>query len=63
MTKLVVNAFSKDYVTSITTDHKDRTYKRPVLNQPPKNARVNLNGEKPKIPTSDTYRRIANTKI
>lgn len=59
----MTNPFSKDYVSKITIDHKDRTYKRPVLNQPPKNARVNLNGEKPKVPLSDAYRRISKTLI
>lgn len=59
----MTSPFSKDYVSKITIDHRDRKYKRPVLNQPPVNARVNLNGEAPKVPLSETYRRISKTKI
>ena len=57
----MTNPFSKDYVSKIEPDRSK--YKRPVLNQPPKNARVNLNGEKPKVPLSDAYRRISKTLI
>ena len=63
MTKLVVNAFSKDYVTRITTDHKDRKYKKPVLNQPPNNARANINTQQRSGTSIENYRRIAKTEI
>jgi hypothetical protein len=39
----MTNPFSKDYVPKVKIDHWDRKYKKPVLNQPPKNSRVNLN--------------------
>lgn len=59
----MTNPFSKDYVPKVKIDHRDRKYKRPVLNQPPVNARVNLNGNVPKVPLSDAYRRISKTQI
>lgn len=59
----MTNPFSKDYVSKIKIDHRDRTYKRPVLNQPPKNARVNLNTQKHDGTVTENYRRIAQTEI
>lgn len=59
----MTNPFSKDYVSKITIDHRDRTYKRPVLNQPPVNARAVIVSTDDKLPRCETYRRISKTKI
>ena len=62
----MTNPFSKDYVSKITIDHKDRTYKRPVLNQPPKNARVvldHVNHDRINQSITERYRQVAQTKI
>lgn len=62
----MTNPFSKDYVAKITTDHKDRTYKRPVMNQPPKFARAVLdheNHERINQTMTERYRQVAQTKI
>jgi hypothetical protein len=63
MTKPVVNAFSKDYVTKITIDDKDRKYKRPVINQPPKNARTVLDHRIETGTNTEKFQRISQTKI
>ena len=59
----MTNPFSKDYVSKIPLDHKDRTYKRPVLNQPPKNARVVLDHRVETGTITDKFQRIAKTEI
>lgn len=59
----MTNPFSKDYVPKITIDHKDRKYKRPVLNQPPKNARVNLNVPTFKASHSETFGETTDSRL
>jgi hypothetical protein len=59
----MTNPFSKDYVPQLKIDHKDRTYKRPVLNQPPKNARTVLDHKRDTGTLTDTYRRISQSDI
>lgn len=62
----MTNAFSKDYKPTIVIDHRDRKYKRPVLNQPPANARVVLdheNHERVNQSITERYRQVAQTKI
>lgn len=58
----MTNPFSKNYVPKIAIDHKDRTYKRPVINQPPRNSLVSL------IPKSEStltekFRRLSLPEI
>ena len=62
----MTNPFSKDYVPQLKIDHKDRKYKRPVLNQPPKNARVVLDHEnhgRVNQTMTDRYRQVAQSEI
>lgn len=59
----MTNPFSKDYVPQLKIDNQDRTYKRPVLNQPPKNARVVLEHKRDTGTMTDTYMRISQSKI
>lgn len=59
----MTNPFSKDYVSKIPVDHKDRKYKRPVLNQPPKNARVVLDHRIETGTNTDKFQRISRTII
>lgn len=60
----MTNPFSKDYVSKIEPDRSK--YKRPVLNQPPKNARVvldHVNHERINQSMTERYRQVAQTKI
>jgi hypothetical protein len=62
----MTNPFSKDYVPQLSIDHKDRKYKRPVLNQPPVNARAvldHVNHERINQTMTERYRQVAQTKI
>lgn len=58
--------FSKDYKPTIAIDHKDRTYKRPVINQPPANPREvldHVNHDRINQSITERYRQVAQTKI
>ena len=62
----MTNPFSKDYVSQVKIDHKDRTYKRPVLNQPPKDPRavlVHENHARINQTITERYQQVAQTKI
>jgi hypothetical protein len=59
----MTNPFSKDYVSKVKIDHRDRTYKRPVLNQPPKNARKTLVNEQDRVTGAELRRRISWAEI
>lgn len=59
----MTNPFSKDYVSKIKIDHRDRKYKRPVLNQPPKNSRVNLNEPTFKASHSETFASTTDSRL
>lgn len=63
MTKPVINAFSKDYVSKVQIDHRDRKYKRPVLNQPPANARASLLNTQEQATQTEKYRRLSRSEI
>jgi hypothetical protein len=58
----MTNPFSKDYVSQVKIDHKDRTYKRPVLNQPPRNSLVTLI-PKSEATLSEKFRRLSLSEI
>jgi hypothetical protein len=59
----MTNPFSKDYVPKIAIDHKDRKYKRPVVNQPSVDVHQTLNSKFNEPTITENYRRIAQTKI
>jgi hypothetical protein len=58
----MTNPFSKDYVPQVKIDHQDRTYKRPVLNQPPRNSLVTLI-PKSEATLSEKFRRLSLSEI
>lgn len=58
----MTNPFSKDYVSKIAIDHKDRKYKRPVINQPPRNSLVSL-VPKSEATLSEKFRRLSLSEI
>jgi len=58
----MTNPFSKDYVPQVKIDHKDRTYKRPVINQPPRNSLVTLI-PKSEATLSEKFRRLSLSEI
>ena len=57
------NPFSKDYKAQVVIDHQDRKYKRPVLNQPPKNSRVMLSHPPRGTTQGDISGRIRRSEI
>jgi hypothetical protein len=59
----MTNPFSKDYVPKIAIDHKDRKYKRPVINQPSVDVHQTLNTNFNEPTITENYRRISKTKI
>jgi hypothetical protein len=59
----MTNPFSKDYVPKIAIDHKDRKYKRPVVNQPSVDVHQTLNIKFNEPTITENYRRISKTKI
>jgi hypothetical protein len=59
----MTNPFSKDYVPKIAIDHKDRKYRRPVVNQPSVDVHQTLNTNFNKPTITENYRRISKTKI
>jgi hypothetical protein len=59
----MTNPFSKDYVPQVKIDHRDRTYKRPVLNQPPKNSRKTIVSEQDRVTGAELRRRISWAQI
>jgi hypothetical protein len=62
----MTNPFSKDYVTKITIDDKDRKYKRPVINQPPADPKAildHVNHARINQSITERYRQVAQTKI
>jgi hypothetical protein len=56
------NPFSKDYVSKIAIDHRDRKYKRPVINQPSKNSLVTLI-PKEQATLTEKFRRLSLPEI
>lgn len=59
----MTNPFSPDYQPQIKIDHRDRKYKRPVLNQPPEDVHQTLNPKFNEPTLTETYRRISLPKI
>lgn len=59
----MTNPFSKDYVPKIKIDPRDRKYKRPVINQPPKHARKTLVTDQDRVTGAELRRRISWAQI
>ena len=58
----MTNPFSKDYVSKIKIDHKDRKYITPILNQPPRNSLVTLI-PKEEATLTEKFRRLSLSEI
>jgi hypothetical protein len=59
----MTNPFSKDYVPQVKIDHRDRKYKRPVIDQPLRDVFANINTTKRDGTVTENYQRIAKPKI
>lgn len=55
----MTNPFSKDYVPKIKLDHRDRKYKRPVINQPSEDVHATLETKFNRPTLTEVYRRIS----
>ena len=59
----MTSPFSKDYVSKIKIDHRDRKYKKPVISQPPADVHAMLNPRFNEPTRTEVFQRISLTNI